>query len=208
MADICLALDTTGAACTAALVTPSHIIAQRSDDIGRGHAAHLAPLVDDIFKQARVSPREISRISVCTGPGSFTGQRVALAFARGLALPRNIPVLGFSALDVWAYQSDPQGDRNILTIADVRRNQLCWAYYQKGVSVRGPQTDDIETAERIFTTLTPDQIIRDDPISGSVLGWLGLDKTPENYPARALYSRPPDAKLPGGIMPPKSTLRV
>ena len=195
---IALALDTTGRACTAALVNEGGLIAQRRDEIGRGHDAHLAPMVAELLKGAGVSMGDIRRVAVCTGPGSFTGQRVGLSFARGLALPRKIPVLGFSCFDVWAAQHDPERARNILTVADVRRGQLCWAYYEKGEIKTVAQTDDIETAERAFKSLPAHERVQDIAISGPILGWLGLDRAPADYPAAPLYSRPPDAKLPGG----------
>lgn len=195
---IALSLDTTGRSCSAALVTQSHVLVQRSDDIGRGHDAHLAPMVAEMFDAAKLTPADVSSIAVCTGPGSFTGQRVGLSFAVGLALPRNIPVLGFSCFDVWAAEADAHKAKTILTVADVRRGQLCWSYYEKGVLKRGPQTDDIESAEAAFKTLPDHQRLQDKPISGPILAWLGLDRDPKDYPAAPLYSRPPDAKLPGG----------
>ena len=195
---IALSVDTTGRACTAALVSAGGVIATRSDDIGRGHDAHLAPMVAEMFKASQLTPAHISRIAVCTGPGSFTGQRVGLSFAVGIALPRRVPVLGFSCFDVWAAEADEAGRKNILTVADVRRGQLCWAYYEKGVLKHTPQTDDIETAEAVFKTLPKHESIQDSAISGPILAWLGLDRDPKNYPAAPLYSRPPDAKLPGG----------
>ena len=200
---IALSVDTTGRACTAALVSAGSVIAARRDDIGRGHDAHLAPMVAEMFTESQLTPADISRIAVCTGPGSFTGQRVGLSFAVGLALPRNIPVLGFSCFDIWAAEGDALGTDNILAVADVRRGQFCWAYYEKGVLMRGPQTDERDKAERIFTALPPHQRLEDKPISGPILAWLGFDRDPKNYPATPLYSRPPDAKLPGGkTLPP------
>jgi len=202
---IVLALDTTGRACTASLVNSGQIISSRDDNIGRGHDAHLAPMVADLFKSANLSPTDIERIAVCTGPGSFTGQRVALSFAIGFALPHNIAVLGFSCLDIWAAQLDPERAENVLAVADVRRGQLCWAFYEKGVCVRGPQTDDVETAKRAFKSLPPHERVQDVPISGAILGWLGCDRDPKDYPPIPLYSRPPDAKLPGGKSLPSKT---
>jgi len=201
---ICLSLDTTGAACTAALTSEDKILAQRCDDIGRGHAAHLAPLVDDLMKAAHIKAADINRIAVCTGPGSFTGQRVGLSFALGFSLPRNIPVLGFSCFDVWAAQLGAEGPDNVLTVADVRRGQLCWAFYEGGVLTHGPLTQDKDEAEASFAKLPPHKRLNDLAIDGVVLSRLGLRKHPEDYPPIALYSRPPDAKLPGGqSLPPK-----
>ncbi len=200
---ICLSLDTTGGACTAALVNRGGLIAQQSDDIGRGHAAHLAPMVDQIFRAAQLSPKDISRLAVCTGPGSFTGQRVGLSFALGFALPRELPVLGFSCFDVWAAE-EGCSTQNILCLADVRRGQLCWAFYKGGMLTRGPITQDSAKAQAEFEHLPPHSRLEDRPVNGVVLARLGLIKDPANYPPIALYSRPPDAKLPGGqSLPPQ-----
>lgn len=183
----------------AALMQGQTLIAQRSDDIGRGHAAHLAPLVSELLNAAKVTPADISRVAVCTGPGSFTGQRVGLSFALGFALPRSLPVLGFSCFDVWAAGNNGAG--NILTVADVRRGQLCWAFYESGVLTRGPVTQNIAEAQVEFDALPRHKRLEDLPIDGAVLGQLGLMRDPKDYPATALYSRPPDAKLPGGKLP-------
>ena len=78
---IILGLDTTGKACACALVDEGRIIAQKSEGIGRGHAERLAPMVDELLTQAGVKITDIDQISVCTGPGSFTGLRVALALS-------------------------------------------------------------------------------------------------------------------------------
>jgi len=201
---ICLSLDTTGAACTAALTSEDKVLAQRSDDIGRGHAAHLAPLVDDLMTAAHICAADIDRIAVCTGPGSFTGQRVGLSFALGFSLPRSIPVLGFSCFDVWAAQFGTETRDNILTAADVRRGQICWAFYQGDVLTRGPITQDKAQAEADFAKLPPYKRLDDLTVDGVVLSRLGQIKHPEDYPPVALYSRPPDAKLPGGkSLPPQ-----
>lgn len=195
---ICLSLDTTGGACTAALIREDETLAARSDDIGRGHAAHLAPLVSGLMKAAHVSAAEIGRIAVCIGPGSFTGQRVGLSFALGFALPRDIPVLGFSCFDVWAAQYHAAAPDNVLAVADVRRGQVCWAFYEAGRLTRGPVTQDSAQAEVEFAQLPKHKRLNDLAVDGVVLGRLGLMNDPEDYPPIALYSRPPDAKLPGG----------
>ena len=101
-----LGLDTTGAQCSVALVDAAKVLAYKSEKIGRGHAERLAPMVAEVLSDAQIDISEIDQIAVCTGPGSFTGLRVALAFAKGLALPRSIPVIGISALEVHAARHD------------------------------------------------------------------------------------------------------
>jgi len=98
---------------------------------------------------------------------------------------------------------DDGAPQNILAVADVRRGQLCWAFYENGVLTRGPLTQDQEAAYAEFKHLPPHNQVQDLPIDGGVLGSLGYQKQPDHHPAIALYSRPPDAKLPGGkTLPP------
>jgi len=196
---ITLGLDTTGSACTAAIVNSGQILASASDIIGRGHAERLAPMVADMMNQAQITTQDITRIAVCTGPGSFTGQRVALSFAKGMALPRNIPVIGLSALEIMAATADPQARRRIAALVDVRRGQSCWAGFDKGKAITPPVTLETGAAEAAIEKFAPDDLIRDTAINGPILAWLAEHRTPQDAPAVPLYSRPPDAKLPGGV---------
>ncbi len=198
-----LGLDTTGKACSAALVDEGRIIAHRSEDIGRGHAERLAPLVQELVYNAGRNITDISRVGVCTGPGSFTGQRVALSFAKGFALPRKLPVIGLSSLEIWAREADPEHNKLVVSVSDVRRNELCWAAWKNGRVEIEPVTQKVEEAETLIDALGADIIMRDRPISTVILAWLAQHETPKSAPATPLYSRAPDAKLPGGITPPK-----
>ncbi|MEE9347092.1 MAG: tRNA (adenosine(37)-N6)-threonylcarbamoyltransferase complex dimerization subunit type 1 TsaB [Robiginitomaculum sp.] len=206
---ICLALDTTGPACSAALVDAANVLGQSSVHIGRGHAEHLAPQVKALLSGVGISPKDISRISVNTGPGSFTGLRVALALAKGMALPANIPVIGISGLQVWAAMADPARERRILSIADVRRGEMFWQTFERGQAVGAPKLGSIEQAKALKCDVAVGNGAKllgfdDNPrIDPCVLGWLGLGLTPADYPPKPLYHRAPDAKLPGGITPPK-----
>lgn len=209
---ITLGLDTTGAWCTAALVDRARIIAHKSENIGRGHAERLAPMVAEILSEADVTAEQIERISVCTGPGSFTGLRVALAFAKGFALPRKIPVVGLSALEVLAAQIDPHKENRVISVMDVRRGELCWGLYENGAEILPSKTQTIEEAKAAISALNVSRMVGDGlghfgqenpvrSVSGPALAWLAMDRSPETHPAQPLYSRGPDAKLPGGINP-------
>lgn len=184
-------------------------MAQISKKIGRGHAERLAPMVNELLSKAGVTPNQIDRIAVCSGPGSFTGLRVALAFAKSFALPRKIPVTGFSALELMAMEADPKKDRRVLSLMDVRRGELCWALYENGSEVIAPKTQAIDGAITDIKTLEYDMIVGNgagligatsdiDHVSGSVLADAALSYTPHERPVIPVYSRPPDAKLPGG----------
>ena len=79
-----LAIDTALAACAAAVLDTDHgIVASETLPMLRGHAEALIPLIARVMKQAEMTFRDVGRIAVTTGPGSFTGVRVGLAAARG-----------------------------------------------------------------------------------------------------------------------------
>lgn len=89
-----LAIDSASAACTAALLTvDGKIVAERHEDIGRGHAERLMPMVAEL-----IGDHVPSQILVGVGPGSFTGLRVAIAAAHGMAIGWSVPLAGFDSL--------------------------------------------------------------------------------------------------------------
>jgi tRNA threonylcarbamoyladenosine biosynthesis protein TsaB len=99
-----LAIDTALAACSAAVLDTAYggIVASESLPMTRGHAEALMPLVQRLMDAAELSFSDIDRIAVTTGPGSFTGLRVGIAAARGLALAAGKPVVGLSTLSAYA----------------------------------------------------------------------------------------------------------
>lgn len=93
-----LALDTSTAACTAALLADDGAVLARADErIGRGHAERLVPLLEEML-----AGRKPARILVGCGPGSFTGLRVGIAAAHGMAIGWDVPLSGFSSLALLA----------------------------------------------------------------------------------------------------------
>ena len=91
-----LAIDTALAACSAAVLDTDYggIIASESLPMARGHAEALMPLLARVMQDAGMAFRDIDRIAVTTGPGSFTGLRVGIAAARGIALAAGKPAVG------------------------------------------------------------------------------------------------------------------
>lgn len=192
-----LGLDTTGPYCSVSLVDEVNAQAHICEKINRGHAERLAPMVAEVLADAGVSARDVTRLAVCTGPGSFTGLRVALAFAKGFALPRKIPVIGLNALAVRYFQRDATGKRSALIYRDIRRGEVMFATYgtPENMSDIVPEVGTLKQAEDKAKGLGLD-IIEAEKIDTRVLAWLAADCAPKDYPAIPLYSRPPDAKLP------------
>ena len=89
-----LGIDTSAAQCAVALLgapinAGDPVVERRAME--RGHAEHLFPMIDSVLGSAGIGYDGLSRIAVCTGPGSFTGVRIGVAAARGIALGRRIP---------------------------------------------------------------------------------------------------------------------
>jgi tRNA threonylcarbamoyladenosine biosynthesis protein TsaB len=99
-----LAIDTALAACSAAVLDTADggIIASESLPMARGHAEALMPLLARVMTKSGLAFRDLDRIVVTTGPGSFTGLRVGIAAARGLGVATGLPVIGVSTLSAYA----------------------------------------------------------------------------------------------------------
>jgi len=125
-----LAIDTSAEYCAACLydVEAMQVLSKQSDDIGRGHAEKLMPMIDDCLSSASLSFDDITGIVVTNGPGSFTGVRVGLAAARGFALSLDVPVTTITTLEACVEEAlFVRYENNLVAIIDARRNE---AYVQ------------------------------------------------------------------------------
>lgn len=93
-----LAIDTTSVLCGVAVVEGDTILCEETLHIGRGHAEALIPLMERVVAGAGLFFQDLERVAVTVGPGSFTGLRVGVAAAKGIAMACQIPVVGVSAL--------------------------------------------------------------------------------------------------------------
>jgi tRNA threonylcarbamoyl adenosine modification protein YeaZ len=120
-----LAIDTALAACSAAILDTSQggIVASASLPMMRGHAEALIPLLGRVTAEARMMFRNFDRVVVTTGPGSFTGLRVGIAAARGIALAINKPAVGLSTLSAYAAPYLADDDTAAVVVAIDARHQ-------------------------------------------------------------------------------------
>jgi tRNA threonylcarbamoyl adenosine modification protein YeaZ len=100
-----LAFDTSSAACTAALFDGGQCIARKDELIGRGHSERLVPMIAELL-----DGRSAAQILVGVGPGSFTGIRVAIAAAHGLAIGWNAELRGMSSLALLSAGAQSEGE--------------------------------------------------------------------------------------------------
>lgn len=115
-----LSIDTCLAACSVAVLDGERVLAAVSEPMLRGHQERLATMVREAMTHAGLAFADLDRIGVTVGPGSFTGLRVGLAFAKGLGAALGRPVVGVGSLEALA------GERSGLVVAviDARREQV------------------------------------------------------------------------------------
>jgi len=98
-----LGFDTSAAHCAAALLQGDRVLVQRHEDMARGQAERLFPLLGEVLAEAGAGWRDLSVIGCGIGPGNFTGIRISVAAARGLALSLGIPAVGVGATEAAAH---------------------------------------------------------------------------------------------------------
>lgn len=148
-----LALDTALGACSVALAEDGKIRARRYRDLTRGHAEVLMGLVDEVEEEAGFRSLDCDRLGVTVGPGTFTGLRVGLAAARGLALATGLPLVGITTLQAiaanTASETAPEEGR-VLALLDAKRGEVYTQHFEAHpylAPVTQPQVLTLEAAE-------------------------------------------------------------
>jgi tRNA threonylcarbamoyladenosine biosynthesis protein TsaB len=139
MTDLLLCIDTSGPRCAVSLhdAAGTRRLGMAAPDIGRGHAEVLIGLLDDVLREAGAGYPDIAKIAVVVGPGSFTGLRVGVAAAKGLALALAKPLVGLSSLEILA---EPHwgGEGRVLAVSDAKRGEVYAALYGRDGTVLAP----------------------------------------------------------------------
>lgn len=200
-----LVIETATAACSVALIEGGRVLDARHEIVGRGHAERLLPMIAELAQGGRADA-----ILVDCGPGSFTGIRVGLAAARGLALGWGTSVSGFSALSLVAARgfADRPALAALAVVMEGGHGEVFVQVFDAPLAPRGP-----------FASLTPaaalDLLYPALPIVGDGIRHLAASDRAVAmcHPAAAdaillatrdrslaptpIYGRAPDAKLPG-----------
>lgn len=139
MADdpVILALDSSAALCAAAVMSGGRIAAARAEDMTRGQAERLMPLAREVMEDAGITPNDLTAIAVCIGPGNFTGVRIGVGAARGLALSLDRPAIGIGRLDALAAEAMEGGAIRALVAVGTRRDEICAQAFVAGPN--GPE---------------------------------------------------------------------
>ncbi|RFZ88679.1 tRNA (adenosine(37)-N6)-threonylcarbamoyltransferase complex dimerization subunit type 1 TsaB [Shinella sp. WSJ-2] len=207
---IVLAIDTAGTGCSAALYDSNRdiVLGAAGEDIGRGHAERLMEFVDGALAAAGLDLPAIDRIAVTIGPGSFTGIRVGVAAARGLALALGIPAVGVSTLSALA------AGRNgpLLVAIDAKRDEVYWqAFAADGSEATSPAIATVEEARAIAQAhdgdiagsasalLREGAAVETDGVDIATVARIGTHLDPQKHLPKPLYLRGPDAKPQAGF---------
>ena len=131
-----LNFDTSTRICSVALSEDTKILASREDDQGRNHAALLTVFIDEVLKEAGKSPADLDAISVSKGPGSYTGLRIGVSTAKGMAYALSIPVIALPTLKIMAagyLAQSPDLPQNALLcpMIDARRMEVYAGFFSK-----------------------------------------------------------------------------
>jgi len=216
-----LAIDTALAVCAAAILDSEQpgLRAQEILPMQRGHAEALIPLISRVMHAAELQFSELDRIAVTTGPGSFTGLRVGIAAARGIALAASKPAVGLSTLAAYAAPLIAEDDSTpVVAAIDARHdNVYLQVFGVGGRTLVSPRCTPIEEAIRL-AAVGPARIVGSaakfvaaawpqhlptpslvDERPAVDIGWvarLGAAAV-EAMPPRPLYLRPADAQPQG-----------
>ena len=139
-----LAFDTSAAHCAAALLFNDRILAAQTDVMSRGQAEHLMPMLDGMLATQGYSWADLSAIGVGVGPGNFTGIRISVSAARGLALSLGIPAIGVSTFEVMRGATSFKDSAKQLVSVPAPRDQVYLQIFENGAETGTPIVHSID----------------------------------------------------------------
>lgn len=189
-----LGINTVGDACDAALVRDGGLVAELSEPMQQGHDARLAPVVEKLMREAGIAFSDLDRVAIIVGPGSFTGVRVGVAFARGLSLSLDIPAVGVTSLE--ALDGLPQEGR-VLGLLPAKRRPPARTWWGQLIAQGRGAGEAFEAAEDELRALA----FGVDAICGGLsdipdLGIPCVSASPSAKAAAVFAARLPDNDLP------------
>lgn len=192
-----LALDTSGPALSAAAAEYGRLLAWRREELERGHAERLLPVLTTVLAESGWRWTGIGLVAVARGPGSFTGLRAGIAVARAMSLALGCPVLGVGTLEVMAHAHGP-GDP-VYAVLDARRGELYAQRFAADLAPEGPPGltpagGPVPAGYRVVTD-APDA----RAVAALAMAMLAAGVLPgPGSELRPLYVRPPDARPGAG----------
>lgn len=186
-----LAIDTAAPRLQLALLLPDGRTDVSIDDIAHGHAEILFARIATLLSRNGLGYEGLTSIAVTTGPGSFTGLRIGLSAARGLALARGLPVIGVPTL--LAVSLAAPATSAVSVLLDARRDE---AYFERfagpGLPLGEAQVLPMAAAR---AAIVPGDLVIENPfVDIGLVARFAAGADPEAYPPEAAYVRPADAK--------------
>lgn len=220
---IVLSIDTAGVDCAAALYDSAtdKVLAVSSEAIGKGHAERLMAVIDAVLASADLPLFAVERIAVVVGPGSFTGIRVGVAAARGLALALKVDCVGVTTLETLArtHLSLHPGAPVVVAMDAKREEVYAQAFSADCMALGEPKALDgqgvRDLATRHSATLTgswaePTTNSGDPEFAGrdrfdiAMVAKIGAQQSADAHVPKPLYLRGPDAKPQTGFALPRA----
>ena len=178
-----LGFDTSAAHCAAALLSDDRIVARAFAPMARGQVEHLMPLLEDVLGSGGADWGDLSALGVGIGPGNFTGIRISVSAARGLALSLGIPAVGVSTLEAAAFGKV----RPVTVRRDARRSMV----YQQDFLPRGDTTPELVPADQPAAHPLAD--LSDDALAEAIARIAATRWQDRPTPPAPLYLRAADA---------------
>jgi tRNA threonylcarbamoyladenosine biosynthesis protein TsaB len=205
-----LGLDTCLSTCSVAVLDGDAVRAHAAEPMARGHQERLAPMAREVMAQAGMAFGDLDRIGVTVGPGSFTGLRVGVAFAKGLALALDRPAVGIGTLEAMAAEVEGL----VFPAIDARRGQLYLQAFEDSRALMAPDALTagdasariaelslgrpftlVGSGARLLANVSPAaRVIEAEGADARAVARLAAARAPG--PLKPLYLRAPDAKLP------------
>jgi len=216
-----LSLDCATTGCSVCVWQGGVVLSAQSQEMARGQAEILMPMIQEVLRAAHVLPDDLDAIGVTRGPGAFTGLRIALASARGLALSLDIPCVGVTTLEVLALAvpEDERKNRSILACVESKRADIYVQLFDATVQpLSEPQAlggaalvdfaQDLGTlvlvgdasarAVEMLADTNVETVLSAAPHlpDAALIARLAAIRLGDAASPQPLYLRPPDAKLP------------
>jgi len=205
-----LAIDTSNQVMTVALLEDDHLIAEHLINVKRNHSIQLMPAIEDLLREADWEPKDLTRIVVAKGPGSYTGVRIGVTVAKALAFSLNIELVGVSSLEVLAANGSLIEGSYCVPIFDARRGNIYTGLYQyKNSRLENVEKDTHISAEKWAEVLKrlkgPIQLLGEDRLKHMGLFKKECGDRLIELPASRHYSRASVLAERGRLLEPENT---